>query len=74
MGAVLVSVAGLGTAAAAYALSIALHLPWPLALVGGAVWGVIILNLDRWLVVSRPRLHSRTARWPWRSRACSSPS
>ncbi|WP_165640357.1 DUF4407 domain-containing protein [Klenkia brasiliensis] len=59
MGAVLVSVASLAVAAASYALVIALHSSLPWALVGGAVWGLIILNMDRWLVVSSPRLRSK---------------
>jgi hypothetical protein len=59
MGAVLLSTAGLATVSASYALNLALNLWVPVALVGGAVWGLIILNLDRWLVVSSPRLKSK---------------
>jgi hypothetical protein len=59
MGAVLVSTAGLAAVSASYALFLALHLPWPIAVVGGVVWGLVILNLDRWLVVSSPRLKSK---------------
>ncbi|SFT67171.1 protein of unknown function [Geodermatophilus amargosae] len=60
MGAVLVSTAGLAAVSASYALHLALHLPWPFAVVGGLAWGLVILNLDRWLVVSTPRLKSKT--------------
>ena len=56
MGAVLLSTAGLAVVSASYALHIALHLWVPVAVVGGLVWGLVILNLDRWLVVSSPRL------------------
>lgn len=59
MGAVLVSTAGLAAVSASYALNLALHLPWPIAVLGGVVWGLVILNLDRWLVVSSPRLTSK---------------
>ncbi|MGR7026369.1 DUF4407 domain-containing protein [Geodermatophilus sp. URMC 62] len=59
MGAVLVSTAGLAVVSASYALHLALHLWWPVAIVGGVVWGLVILNLDRWLVVSSPRLKSK---------------
>ncbi len=56
MGAVLASVAGIAVVSATYALHLALHLWLPFALVGGLAWGLVILNLDRWLVVSSPRL------------------
>jgi hypothetical protein len=58
MGAVLVCTAGLAAVSASYALHLALHLWVPVAIVGGLVWGLVILNLDRWLVVSTPRLKS----------------
>ncbi len=56
MGAVLLSTAGIAVVSASYAMHIALRLPVLLAILGGLVWGLIILNLDRWLVVSTPRL------------------
>ncbi|WP_336031176.1 DUF4407 domain-containing protein [Geodermatophilus sp. FMUSA9-8] len=56
MGAVLLSTAGLAVVSASYALHIALDLWVPVAVAGGLVWGLVILNLDRWLVVSSPRL------------------
>ncbi|SDC77329.1 protein of unknown function [Geodermatophilus telluris] len=59
MGAVLLSTAGLAVVSASYALHLALHLWWPVAIAGGLVWGLVILNLDRWLVVSSPRLRSK---------------
>jgi hypothetical protein len=58
MGAVLVCTAGLAAVSASYALHLALHLWVPVAVLGGLVWGLVILNLDRWLVVSTPRLKS----------------
>lgn len=59
MGAVLISTAGLAAVSASYALHLALHLWVPVAILGGLVWGLVILNLDRWLVVSTPRLKSQ---------------
>jgi hypothetical protein len=59
MGAVLLSTAAIAALSASYALHLALHAPAPIAAVGGLIWGVIILNLDRWLVVSSPRLKSK---------------
>ncbi len=60
MGAVLVATAALAAVSASYALHLALHLWVPVAILGGLVWGLVILNLDRWLVVSSPRLASKT--------------
>ncbi|MGY1737006.1 DUF4407 domain-containing protein [Geodermatophilus sp. SYSU D00684] len=59
MGAVLVSTAALAAVSASYALYVALHLWVPVAVLGGLAWGLVILNLDRWLVVSTPRLKSK---------------
>ncbi|MGY1662291.1 DUF4407 domain-containing protein [Geodermatophilus sp. SYSU D00705] len=59
MGAVLVSTAAIAVVSATYALHLALHLWWPFAFVGGLAWGLVILNLDRWLVVSSPRLKTK---------------
>jgi hypothetical protein len=59
MGAVLLSTAAIAAVSASYALYLALHLWAPLALAGGVAWGLIILNLDRWLVVSTPRLRTK---------------
>jgi uncharacterized protein DUF4407 len=59
MGAVLLSTAAIAAASASYAFHLALHLPAPIAILGGVVWGLIILNLDRWLVVSSPRLTTK---------------
>src|SRR3954452_13255595 len=59
MGAVLCSTAAIAAVSAAYALHIALHLPVVLAVLGGLAWGLVILNLDRWLVVSTPRLRTK---------------
>lgn len=59
MGAVLVSVAAIAAVSATYALHLALHVPIALATIGGLAWGLVILNLDRWLVVSTPRVKSK---------------
>ncbi|MGY1728092.1 DUF4407 domain-containing protein [Geodermatophilus sp. SYSU D01062] len=59
MGAVLVCTAALAAVSASYALYVALHLWVPVAVPGGLAWGLVILNLDRWLVVSTPRLTSK---------------
>src|SRR4051794_41206543 len=59
MGAVLLSTAAIATVSAAYALHLALHFAWPFAVAGGMAWGLVILNLDRWLVVSTPRLKTK---------------
>jgi hypothetical protein len=59
MGAVLVSVAAIAAVSATYALHLALHVPVVFAAIGGIAWGLVILNLDRWLVVSTPRLKTK---------------
>ncbi|MGZ4547607.1 MAG: DUF4407 domain-containing protein [Blastococcus sp.] len=59
MGAVLVSTAAIAAVSASYALYVALHLWVPFAVLGGLAWGLVILNLDRWLVVSTPRLRTK---------------
>ena len=59
MGAVLVCVAAIAAVSATYALYLALHIPVAFAALGGVAWGLVILNLDRWLVVSTPRLKTK---------------
>lgn len=61
LGGTLLTTAALAGVAGALALWMALGVPvW--ASVGlGALWGLAILNLDRWLVVSTPRLTSKKA-------------
>jgi hypothetical protein len=59
MGAVLVSTAGIAAVSATYATYLALHFALPFAILGGLAWGLVILNLDRWLVVSTPRLKTK---------------
>lgn len=59
MGAVLLSTAAIASVSASYALYVAVHLWVPFAVIGGLAWGLIILNLDRWLVVSTPRLTTK---------------
>src|SRR3954469_4944237 len=59
MGAVLASTAAIAAVSASYALRVALHLWVPFAVLGGLAWGLVILNLDRWLVVSSPRLKTK---------------
>jgi hypothetical protein len=58
MGAVLASTAAIAVVSASYALHLALHVWLPVAVLGGLAWGLVILNLDRWLVVSTPRLRN----------------
>lgn len=57
LGGTLLTTAGLAAVAATIALQTAFDLPWVFAALGGVVWGVAILNLDRWLVVSTGRQH-----------------
>src|SRR4051812_34120446 len=59
MGAVLLSTAAIAAVSASYALYVALHLWVPFALLGGLAWGLVILNLDRWLIVSSPQLATK---------------
>ena len=59
MGAVLLGAAAIATVSASYAFHLALHFAWPFAVLAGLAWGLIILNLDRWLVVSSPRLATK---------------
>jgi Domain of unknown function (DUF4407) len=59
MGAVLCSTAAIAAVSASYALHLALHIWLPVAVLGGLAWGLVILNLDRWLVVSTPRLKTK---------------
>ncbi|WP_432510497.1 DUF4407 domain-containing protein [Kineococcus sp. SYSU DK001] len=55
LGGAVLTTAGLAVFSCAIALHVALHAPVVLAVVGGLAWGVVILNLDRWLVVSTVR-------------------
>lgn len=55
MGAVLIGTAAVAAVSAAFALDTAVKLPAVPALLIGALWGVLILNLDRMLVVSMAR-------------------
>jgi Domain of unknown function (DUF4407) len=59
MGLVLLSTAGLATLSMTYALMDGLRTPLALAAVLGLVWGVIILNLDRLLIITMRPTSSR---------------
>lgn len=59
LGGTLLTTAALAAVASALALWMALDVPVWGAVAGGLVWGVAILNLDRWLVVSTPRQRTR---------------
>src|SRR3954451_15831347 len=59
MGAVRASTAAIAAVSASCALHVALHLWVPFAVLGGLAWGLVILNLDRWLIVSAPRLKTK---------------
>ena len=51
LGGVLLSTGGLAVVSAAFAVHMALGAPWPLAVVFGLGWGIVIVNLDRMLLV-----------------------
>src|SRR3954451_19187945 len=51
LGGVLLSTGGLAVLSAAFAVHMALGVWWPLAMVIGLFWGVVIVNLDRMLLV-----------------------
>ena len=57
MAIVLLTTAGIGTLSMMFALHDGVHTPLAVAVIGGLVWGFIILNLDRFLVLSMG--HSR---------------
>lgn len=57
MAVVLLTTAGIGTLSMMFALHDGVHTPLGVAIIGGLVWGFIILNLDRFLVLSMG--HSR---------------
>src|ERR1700677_4525992 len=52
MALVLLTTSGIGTLSMMFALYDGVHVPLAVAIVGGLVWGFIILNLDRFLVLS----------------------
>jgi hypothetical protein len=52
MALVLLTTSGIGTLSMMFALNDGVHTPLAVAIVGGLVWGFIILNLDRFLVLS----------------------
>ncbi|SMH32615.1 protein of unknown function [Rathayibacter oskolensis] len=58
MGLVILSTAALSGVSAAYAVVMALSLPAPIAILIGAFWGLVILNLDRLLVVGMQKQKS----------------
>jgi hypothetical protein len=55
MGGVLLTTAGVAGVSAAFALSTAVGLPFATAVVAGALWALVIFNLDRMLIVSMVR-------------------
>jgi hypothetical protein len=52
MALVLLTTSGIGTLSMMFALNDGVHTPFAVAVVGGIVWGFIILNIDRFLVLS----------------------
>ncbi|HTW00850.1 MAG TPA: DUF4407 domain-containing protein [Streptosporangiaceae bacterium] len=52
MALVLLTTSGIGTLSMMFALDDGVHTPLPVAIVGGIAWGFIILNIDRFLVLS----------------------
>lgn len=61
LGGTLLTTAGLAGVAGSLALWMALDVPVWASVSLGALWGLAILNLDRWLIVSTPRLPSKRA-------------
>lgn len=61
LGGTLLTTAALAAVASALALWMALDVTVWAAILGGLVWGLAILNLDRWLVVSTPRQRTKPA-------------
>ncbi|WP_158257352.1 DUF4407 domain-containing protein [Kineococcus xinjiangensis] len=55
LGGAVLTTAFLAVISCSVALGVVFHLHWLAAAVGGLIWGVLILNLDRWLVVSTLR-------------------
>lgn len=55
MGGVLLTTAGVAGVSAAFALNTAVGLPAPVAVLAGALWALVIFNLDRMLIVSMTR-------------------
>src|SRR5947209_10377688 len=51
LGGVLLSTGGLAVLSAAFAVHMAVGAVWPLAVVVGLFWGLVIVNLDRMLLV-----------------------
>src|SRR3954449_11082160 len=51
LGGVLLSTGGLAVLSASFAVHMALGAPWPVAMIFGLGWGVVIINLDRMLLV-----------------------
>ncbi len=51
LGGVLLSTGGLATVSMAFAVHMALGAWWPLALLVGLAWGLVVVNLDRMLLV-----------------------
>ena len=52
MALVLLTTAGIGTLSMMFALNDGVHTPLPVAIIGGIAWGFIVLNIDRFLVLS----------------------
>jgi hypothetical protein len=61
-GGVLLTTSAVAAVSAAFALQMAVRLPWQAAVIAGVLWGVVILNLDRLLIVGM----TRRAGW-WRN-------
>src|SRR5215212_2585975 len=68
LGGVLVSTGGLAVLSAAFAVHMAIGVVWPLALVIGLFWGVVIVNLDRMLLVGWHTMRRFAGTSSWRCR------
>ena len=58
LGGTVISTALLGGISMTFALPIAFGVNWTVTLGAGLLWGVIIFNLDRWLVSSTRRMRT----------------
>ncbi|GAA4249107.1 DUF4407 domain-containing protein [Dactylosporangium darangshiense] len=61
MGAVILGTAGMAGLSATFALTTAVRLPLPAAVVAGVLWGLLILSLDRMLVIGMNGVQGRRA-------------
>ncbi len=61
LGGTVVATAVMATVSMAFAMHIALRAMWPLAILIGLLWGLLIFNIDRWILTSSRRMRSTAA-------------